>query len=200
MPTKTKPHRYTPAEYLDLEAQSESKHEYRDGNIVPVAGGSINHNEIAGNLYAHLKFGLRRQNYRVYMSDVRLWIPSNPHYVYPDVMVIAGEPAFEGNRSDTVTNPILIAEVLSDSTRNYDRGDKFRLYRSIPQLREYILIEQDSMQLEQYSKVRDRQWLLTEYHTEDAVLILSAIEFQISLQDIYDRVQFLSETKNETKN
>ncbi len=192
MPTKTKPHRYTPAEYLDLEERSESKHEYRDGNIVPVAGGSINHNRIIRNLGRRLDMAFQGQPYEVFLSDLRLWIPSHRHYVYPDVMVIAEKPAFEGNRSDTVTNPILIAEVLSDSTRNYDRGDKFRLYRSIPQLREYILIEQDTMQLEQYSKVRDRQWLLTEYHTEDAVLSLSSMEFQISLQDIYDRVQFPS--------
>lgn len=116
---------YTPEEYLELEEKAEFKNEYRDGEIVAMTGGTTNHNEIAGNLYAHLKFGLRSKNYRVYIGDVRVWIPRYRQYTYPDVMVIEGEPIYTEKGTTTVMNPSLIAEVLSPSTQNYDQGDKF---------------------------------------------------------------------------
>ncbi|WP_204105963.1 MULTISPECIES: Uma2 family endonuclease, partial [Spirulina sp. CCY15215] len=121
---------YTPEEYLALEEQAEFKSEYRDGEIVPMTGGTTNHNELAGNFYAYLKFFLKKKPYRVYMGDVKLWIPSYRQYTYPDIMVIQGKPIYTGKSKTTVMNPMLMVEVLSKSTQNYDRGDKFEYYRS----------------------------------------------------------------------
>lgn len=152
MQLQTQARKYTPEEYLQLEEQAEFKHEYHDGEIVPMTGGTTNHNEIAGNFYANLKFGLKQQNYRVYIGDVRLWIPRYRVYTYPDVMVIKGEPVYADKGTTTVTNPTLIAEVLPKSTQNYDQGDKFAYYRSIPEMEEYILISQKTHHIMQYSK------------------------------------------------
>ena len=112
MQTQTEKRYYTREEYLVLEEAAEYKSEYRDGEIVPMAGGTTNHNQIAGNVYAKLKFALKGQNYRVFITDVRLWIPRYNQYTYPDVMVIQGEPAYEGTGTTTVTNPLMIAEVF----------------------------------------------------------------------------------------
>jgi len=186
----TKTQSYTPEEYLELEENTEERHEYRDGEIVLMTGGTTNHNEIAGNLYAHLKFGLRKQNYRVYIGDVKVWIPRYRQYTYPDVMVIAGEPVYADQGTTTVMNPILITEVLSQSTKNYDQGDKFLAYRSIPELREYILIDQTRYQIMQYTKQNDQQWLLTEYQEEKATIELQCLDFAIPILDLYEGVDF----------
>lgn len=192
MPAQTQQRYYTPEEYLELEEAAEYKSEYIDGRIVPMAGGTTNHNDIAGNVYAHLKFALRGQNYKVFIGDVRLWVPRYRVYTYPDVMVISGEPVFEGNRTDTVTNPLMIVEVLSKSTKNYDQGDKFDYYRSIPEFREYILIDQYKFHVKHFAKTSEGKWLLTEYESVDAVLALSAIEWQIQFSEIYEGVKFES--------
>ena len=188
--TQTKPRLYTPEEYLELEANAEYKSEYRDGEIVPMAGGTTNHNKLAGTLYAHLLFRLRGQNYNIYIGDVRLWIPEYRQYTYPDVMVIQGQPTYADASRTTVMNPIAIAEVLSQSTQNYDQGDKFRYYRSIPGMQEYILINQTQHHVMQYTKQETGQWLLTEHQGESAVLALGAIAFEIGLADFYDGVDF----------
>ena len=138
---KTQQRDYTPAEYLAQEEVAQFRSEYRDGVIVPMTGGSINHNQIAGNIYAFLKFRLRRTNWKPYIGDLRVWIPQYRQYTYPDVFLIQGQPAFQEQRTDTVLNPCLIVEVLS-STKDYDRTDKFRYYRSIPEFQEYILVDQ----------------------------------------------------------
>jgi Uma2 family endonuclease len=181
---------YTPEEYLELEEKAEYKSEYRDGEIVPMTGGTTNHNEISLNFAAHLKFGLRGRNYRVYIGDVRLWIPRYRQHTYPDVMVIQGEPIYTGSNTTTVTNPSLIAEVLSKSTQNYDQGDKFLFYRSIPEFREYILIDQKRHHVMQYVKTADGQWLFTELESESATLSLHSVEFQITLSELYEQVNF----------
>jgi Uma2 family endonuclease len=187
---KIEPRHYTPEEYLNLEAKAEYKSEYRDGEIVPMTGGTTSHNEIAGNLYAHLKFALRQQNYRVYIGDVRLWIPRYRQYTYPDVMVIQGEPIYTAPGTTTVMNPILIAEVLSKSTQNYDQGEKFMYYRSTPEMQEYVLVDQSQYYVMQYTKTKDGKWLLSEYEGEDSALKLSSINFEISLNDLYSGVSF----------
>lgn len=181
---------YTPEEYLQLEEISESKNEYRDGEIIPIAGGTTNHNEIAGNFYANFKFPMRGKNYKIYMGDVKLWIQGYRIYTYPDVMVIQGEPIYEGTGTTTVTNPIMIVEVLSKSTENHDRTNKFRFYRSIATLKEYIMINQYEYLVEQFNKNAEGQWVLTEYESVDAVLSLKSIGFQISFSDIYQGVNF----------
>jgi Uma2 family endonuclease len=181
---------YTPAEYLELEEKAEFKSEYRDGEIVAMAGGTMNHNLIAGNLFAALKFGLRGKDYIVCIGDVRLSTPSSRQYTYPDVMVIQGAPIYSEKNTTTVTNPCIIIEVLSKSTKNYDRGDKFDYYRSIPSLQEYILVDQSGYHLIQYVKTAETQWLLTDYYDADAILKMATVDCAIALSDIYDRVNF----------
>lgn len=184
------PKRYTTEEYLELEEKAEYKSEYRDGEIIPMTGGTTNHNKIALNFAANLKFALRGQNYDIYIGDVRLWIPRYRQYTYPDVMVIQGEPIYTGTSMTTVINPLLIAEVLSKFTKNYDQGDKFLYYRSIPELKEYILIDQAKYHVMQYIKTAEGQWLFTERESEDAVLSLHSIDFQIAFSDLYEQVNF----------
>jgi Uma2 family endonuclease len=181
---------YTPEEYLELEEAADYKNEYRDGEIVPMTGGTTNHNKIALNFAANLKFALRGQGYDIYIGDVRLWIPRYRQYTYPDVMVIQGEPVYTGTNTTTVMNPLLIAEVLSKSTKNYDQGDKFLYYRSIPELKEYILIDQSKYHVMQYVKTAEGQWLFTEYESEDSVLSLRSVDFQIAFSELYEQVNF----------
>lgn len=180
---------YTPEEYLQLEEQAEYKSEYRDGEIIPMTGGTTNHNEISGNIYANLKFGLKKQNYRVYIADVRLWIPRYRLYTYPDVMLIKGEPIYADKGTTTVTNPVMIAEVLSPSTQNYDLGDKFTYYRSIPEMQEYILISQQQQHVIQYTKT-EAGWLLSEYEAEIEAIELSCADLRLELAEIYSGVDF----------
>ncbi|EHC19583.1 Uma2 family endonuclease [Fischerella thermalis] len=181
---------YTPEEYLALEEVAEFKSEYWDGEIVPMAGGSINHNRIVGNVYTYLKFHLRGKNQEPFLSDLRLWIPRYRQYTYPDILVIQGNPALYNNRIDTITNPLLIVEVLSKSTQKYDHTDKFRFYRSIPEFREYVLINQYEFQIEQYIKTGKGEWLFREYETEDAIINFVSIGLEMAIANIYESVDF----------
>lgn len=181
---------YTPAEYLELEASADYKSEYRDGEIIPMTGGTTNHNKLAGRLYAYLLFALSNRGYDVYIGDVRLWIPQFRQYIYPDVMVIQGAPAYHDLSKTTVTNPILIGEILSSSTQNYDQGNKFAAYRSIPELAEYILVDQYQYRVLQHTKMPTGQWLMTEYLGATASLTLQTVEFTINLADLYTGVDF----------
>jgi Uma2 family endonuclease len=190
MQVQTQKRYYTPEEYLELEEKAEYKSEYRDGEIVPMTGGTTNHNKIALNLAASLKIALRRKNHDVYIGDVRLWIPRYRQHTYPDVMVIQGQPVYTGTNTTTVMNPLLIAEVLSKSTKNYDQGDKFLYYRSIPEFKEYILIDQYHYHVMQYLKTAEGQWLFTELEGESATLSLQTIDFKIQLSDLYEQVNF----------
>jgi Uma2 family endonuclease len=185
---QTQTQHYTPEEYLELEEQAEYKSEYRDGEIIPMTGGTTSHNKIALNFAAALKYGLKKQNYDVYIGDVRLWIPRYRQYTYPDVMVIEGEPIYQNKNTTTVMNPLLIAEVLSKSTSNYDQSDKFMYYRSIPEFREYILINQYHVM--HYVKTDDGKWIFTEFESESDILKLQTIDFQIDFHDLYEQVDF----------
>ncbi|MBE9238952.1 Uma2 family endonuclease [Anabaena aphanizomenioides LEGE 00250] len=187
---QTQTRTYTPEEYLELEEKAEYKNEYRDGEIIPIAGGTTNHNKIALNFAAALKYGLKKQNYDVYIGDVRLWIPRYRQYTYPDVMLIKGEPIYQNANTTTVMNPLLIAEVLSKSTSNYDQGDKFLYYRSIPEFKEYILINQYQYHVMHYVKTDDGKWIFTELESESDTLTLQNLDFQIDFQDLYKQVDF----------
>jgi Uma2 family endonuclease len=181
---------YTPEEYLELEVNSEQRHQYINGGIVPMTGGTPNHNQIAGNLYAALNFALKRQPYRVFVTDQRLWIPRKRIYTYPDVMVIQGELQLQEGRRDTITNPLMIAEVLSESTRSYDKDVKFAAYRTIPNFQEYLLIDQQAMHIEQYVKTEQKRWTFSEYDDTKETISLNPFSFQITLEDSYDKVEF----------
>lgn len=181
---------YTPEEYLALEETAEFKSEYHDGEIIPMTGGTTNHNRIIINLIASINSPLKKQNCLLFASDVRLGLPRFRRYVYPDLMIIEGKPVYDGSGQTTITNPLVIIEVLSTSTRNYDKGDKFYFYRSIPKFREYILIDQYQYHVEQYAKTAENKWLLTEYDGQEAVLAMTAVNLEIPLVDLYEGVEF----------
>lgn len=185
---------HTPKEYLEQEIASDIRHEYINGDIVPMTGGTPDHNQILLNLAGALNLSLARQPYRVFTTDQRLWIPKAKIYTYPDIMVVQGELVYQTGRRDTIANPSLIVEVLSQSTSNYDRGGKFAAYRSIPSFVEYVLVEQYSAHVEHYAKTGSKQWLLQEYDGLDATLRLSCLEFAIPLSDLYNKVQVESES------
>ncbi|MDZ7992993.1 MAG: Uma2 family endonuclease [Nostoc sp. EfeVER01] len=186
----TKQRYYTPEEYLELEEAADYKSEYIDGQIIPMAGGTVNHNQIALNLSTELNFAFKKQNYRVFMGDIRLWILQKRTYTYPDVMILAGEPEFFNNRKDIILNPQIIVEVLSKSTKGYDREDKFQAYRTISTFQEYLLIDQTRIHVDQFSKTGKKQWTLREYDEEDEAIALVTVPFEISLQDLYNKVNF----------
>ena len=181
---------YTPEEYLALEEAAIDKSEYHDGEIVPMPGGTTNHNKLALNFCRKFPLTIKEQDYETFINDVRLWIPLTRRYVYPDIMVIQGEPVYHENNKTIVTNPLAIIEILSNSTKDYDRGGKFLAYRSIPEFREYILIDQYSYHIEQFAKNSNGKWVLTEYDSEDSVLTLESVEFQMPLREIYERINF----------
>jgi Uma2 family endonuclease len=182
---------YILEEYLSLEEKAEYRSEYYNGEIIAMAGGTINHNRIAVNVGTALNFHFKDQKeYDVAISDVKLWIPETQHFLYPDVMVIADKPVYYENRKDTITNPLVIIEVLSKSTQHYDKGDKFRYYRTLPSFKEYILINQYECLIEQYTKISDYEWRISYKEHTDAMLKFVSFPFQISLQDIYNKVDF----------
>jgi Uma2 family endonuclease len=187
---------YTPEEYLNLEIHSDIRNEYLDGEIIPMTGGTPVHNQLISALNALLWFGLRGKPYSVFMADQRLWIPDYQLYTYPDGTVIQNPVELQSGRKDTVTNPLLLAEVLSNSTKAYDRDEKFAAYRTLPTFQEYLLIDQSSLHLEQYLKqgaprsgsLRDRQWLFREYDQPDDKILLASIALEIRLGDLYEQI------------
>ncbi len=181
---------YTPEEYLALEEKAVDRHEYRDGKIITMTGGTTNHNQIALNFCRQFPLTIENQDYYIYINDVRLWIAEYRFYTYPDVMVMKGKPIYEGKGTVNVTNPSIIVEVLSKSTRDYDWTDKFRYYRSIPEFQEYILIDQYRFYIAQYFKQEDEKWLFNDYEGEKAVLKLASVDFEISFPGLYERVDF----------
>ncbi|GBF78902.1 Uma2 family endonuclease [Aphanothece sacrum] len=181
---------YSFEEYLTLEETANDKNEYQNGEIVTMTGGTTEHNKIALNFAAYLKFVLKKQKYNIFIGDVKLWIPDYRQGTYPDVMLIEREPIYYGNGKTTVTNPSLIIEVLSKSTQNYDQGDKFLYYRSIPQFKEYILINQSQYYVMQYNKTQEGKWLLSEYEGENSTLSLLSVSLDITFQEIYEGVIF----------
>ncbi|MEA5513686.1 Uma2 family endonuclease [Nodularia sp. UHCC 0506] len=193
MVVQTPPRQYSVEEYLAHEETAEYRSEYRNGEILPMPGGSINHNRIIRNLSRLLELSLQEQPYEVFLSDLRLWIPNYREYTYPDILIIKDEAIFQEGRTDTVLNPSIIFEVLSKSTSSRDRGDKFTYYRSIPELQEYILIDQYQIHIEQFSKTPESNWLLRESDNKDGVLTLASANCQIPHRQIYERVQFESE-------
>lgn len=188
--TETK--NYTIDEYLELEIASETRNEYCNGEIIPITGGTPNHNDISGNLYILLKSALRGKDYRTFYADQRLWIPSVRLYTYPDVMVLPKPLELQTGRTDTVMNPCFIAEVLSKSTQNYDRIEKFAAYRTIPSFQEYLFIDQYQVRVEHYVKTAVNQWLFSEYDDPNISLFLSFFELQFQISDLYENIEFTS--------
>lgn len=181
---------YTADDYLALEVESEIRNEYRNGEIIPMTGGTPNHNELSTNLVWLLKMALRQQPYRIFMADQRLWIPEHNIYTYPDVMVTPRPAELMAGRKDTVSNPIFLAEVLSPSTAGYDHTDKFAAYRTISTFQEYLLISQDRPQVEQFVKQGEHEWLLIIHQGLDAVVRVRSLSVEIALADLYEAIEF----------
>ncbi len=175
-------------EYRTLEETAEQRSEYHDGEILPMTGGSVNHNTIVINLIVLLKLALQGDRYHVQSSDLRLWIPQYRKGLYPDVMVITGEPILNENRTDEILNPCLIIEVLSPSTVGYDRGDKFLYYRSISEFQEYLLVSQSEYFIEHYLETGNNQWLLRDYQGDEGEIKLESVGVSLNTRKIYEGV------------
>ncbi|MCI0616078.1 Uma2 family endonuclease [bacterium] len=182
-----------PEEYLALEDASEEKHEYFEGEIFAMGGASVDHTTIVGNVHRRMDVKFESGKCRALMLDTKVWIKANGLFTYPDLLVVCGEIEFHENRDDTILNPIVIVEVLSESTKDYDRGGKFKLYRDIPSLGEYILIDQYSIHVEHYYLEAPKKWVLIEYDEPTEILKFAKVDFQISLADIYRRVDFVNQ-------
>jgi Uma2 family endonuclease len=178
----------TPEQYLETERKADYKSEYIDGGIFAMAGASPNHARIVTNSILQLGLQLRGGPCEVFATDLRLFIKAVRVYTYPDIMVFCRVPGIE--EEDIATNPRFIAEVLSDSTKNYDRGEKFRFYRTIPGFSEYLLIAQDSIRAEHYQRRSDGAWILREFTSEDDQIQLDSIECRLGLGALYERVVF----------
>jgi Uma2 family endonuclease len=178
----------SPEEYLSIERRAESKSEYVDGVIYAMAGGSERHNLIAANIIIALGVPLRDRPCRVYPSDLKVRVPNSKRFFYPDVSVICGETQFADEERDVILNPVLVVEVLSESTEAFDRGKKFSSYQQIVSLQEYLLVGQDEFVAEHYLRQEDG-WLYTKASGTDAVLALPALNCRIALSDIYNKVE-----------
>ena len=188
MSSQPKPY-LTSEEYLALERTAAYKSEYFRGEVFAMAGASPTHVLMVSNIVAALHGQLRRRPCTVYATDLRLKVHASGLYTYPDVVVVCGEPQFDDDQRDTMVNPALIVEVLSESTQDYDRGGKFAQYRKIPSFVEYVLVAQDECHVEHFVTQADGLWLLSETDRLEDVLTLSSIECTLFLSDIYEKVQ-----------
>jgi Uma2 family endonuclease len=180
----------SPDEYLRLERQAEYKNEYLNGEIFAMSGASRQHNLLTVNIGAELNRQLKGKPSEAYMSDMRVKVRSSTFYTYPDVAVVCGEPQFEDKEVDTLLNPTLLVEVLSQSTERCDRIAKTSYYRTIDSLQEYLLVAQHWFRVEQYLRQPNGQWSLTEYTSPDEAVQLPSIDCVLRLSDIYDKVVF----------
>ena len=178
-------------EYLEAERLSTEKHEYFQGEIFAMSGASENHNIIAINCTADLRFKLKGKKCRPYGSDMRMNIPENTLYTYPDLSVYCDEIETLDDKFDTAKKPTIIIEILSKSTRNYDQGEKFALYREIPTIKEYILIDSEKIKVILNTKTSNSSWSLNEFVSINDKFEIKSLEIEMNLLDIYEDVKFL---------
>ena len=178
--------KFTIEEYLQMERASQQKHEYFNGEIFAMSGAGRRHNVIFRNLYGELAYRLRGKPCQPYGSDLRIHIPENTLYTYPDISIICRDIVTDDKDDDTVIQPSLLIEILSPSTKDYDRGTKFKLYRDIPTLKEYLLVDSEAVNVEIFRMNDIGHWQLEEFKIPDELLNLTAIDFQITLSKIYE--------------
>lgn len=183
---------YTIQEYLEIEKASDIKHEFFGGEVFAMAGASLRHVIIATNLLVQTALQLKGKSCHPYGSDMRIHIPENTLFTYPDISIICGDVVPSPEDEDTAIQPIVLIEILSPATKNYDRGEKFRLYRDIPSLKEYILVDSESVNIEAFRLNAGRHWELEEYRAVDNILEINAVFLSIALQDIYERTKLIS--------
>ena len=182
---------YTPGEYLKMEERSEIRHEFVNGEIWDMSGGTATHNKIAVNLSFALESIIRKNKLpcRSFVNDLRLHIKKANLYTYPDVMLICGKIEFDAGRQDVVLNPLVIFEVLSDSTSNFDRSQKFAAYRQIPSLQEYVLIDQARVSVEIFRRDKTKFWVFQALEEMNDILKLKAVGIEVSVAAIYEGVE-----------
>jgi Uma2 family endonuclease len=173
---------------LERERLAERKSEYFQGEIFAMSGVNVWHVSIVANVVGELGQQLKGKPYRVSASDLRLRVTPASLYTYPDVMVVCGAPQFADDQKDTVLNPVLIVEVLSESTRDYDRGRKFQHYRTLPSLLEYLTISQDEPHIEHWTRGENR-WQLGEFDDLAQSIQLTSIGCVLPLAEIYDKIE-----------
>jgi len=189
MATQTK-HRLTPEEYLVRERLAPTKSEYYRGEVFAMAGASERHNLIVTNLVASLVTSLRGRNYRVYSSDMRVLVCDTGLYTYPDVVVVCGKPILADTQGDVLTNPVLLVEVLSESTKDYDRGGKFHQYMRIPSLQEYLTVSQTEMMIDASIRQADNSWLMRELVPANGKVSIQCLGIELDFAEVYDQVEF----------
>lgn len=187
MPAHSRQKHLTPEEYLAIEQKAEYKSEYVDGVMYAMAGGSPQHSLIGGNVLAELNIQLKNSRCRVFNSDLKVCVPSKRKYVYPDVTVVCAEPRFDDD-SGVLLNPLLVVEILSDSTEGYDRTRKFLFYQEIESFQEYLLIAQDEPVVMHYVKQPDGSWIYTTTKGLERSVELSTVRCRLALRDIFAKV------------
>jgi len=183
---------YTPEEYLALEERAEYKSEYVNGCIFKLAGGTEAHNDITLNIASQFKAKLRGKC-KTFASDMKVWVEEAGTFFYPDVTVVCGERKFHKGKRDIVENPILLVEILSKSTEEYDKNDKFLTYRNIPSFREYVLISQNRPAVQQFNRQTDGRWIYKATIGLGSEVYFESVDATLSLQEIYDLVEFETE-------
>lgn len=178
-------------DYLEAERLAFEKHEYYKGEIFAMSGASIPHNKIFSNSFADIGTKLKGKKCQPFGSDLRIHIPKNTLYTYPDISIICGEIETTDDKFDTITNPSVIIEILSPSTRNYDKGEKFTLYREIDSLQEYILIDSERIMVEKFIRNADNSWQLTDYKTIEQSFSIATVSIEMQLKDIYEGVKIV---------
>ena len=183
------PRLYTADEYLILERESEIRHEYLNGEIFEMAGANKRHNRISMNVIRDIGNQILERECSAYGSDMRIRIPATDTYTYPDVVALCGPEEFEDDTEDNLLNPTLIIEVLSKSTEAFDRGAKFEYYQTIASFTEYVLITQEPFRVEQFVRKDVSTWTYFEFRSADDVVRLHSINCELSLRDIYHKVE-----------
>lgn len=181
---------YSVEEYLALEDAANYKSEYFQGEIFAMAGRTYNRDVISLNLASALNLAFTNRECVAFTSDMKVKVSARSFYTYPDVSAVCGQPVFDSGRTDIITNPIFIAEVLSDSTSRYDRGGKFELYRTLDSLEDYVLLDQNRVLVEYYHRLHPGEWLLKTYDKIEDSLNFQAVAVEVSLRQIYNKVIF----------
>ena len=187
----------TPEQYLESERLATEKHEYFEGEVFAMSGASFAHNDLFSNTFGELTIKLKGKGCRASGSDLRIHIPKNSLYTYPDISVICGERESTDDKFDTATNPTVLFEILSPSTSKYDRIIKFDLYRDIVSLKEYIMINSEKIQVLKHVRNPDNSWLMTVYESLDDSFSIQSIAVELKLSDIYFDVKFKN-SKNQS--
>ncbi len=189
MSTQSKPY-LTPEQYLEIERKAEFKSEYYQGEMFAMAGAKVAHMQIVANAVGELRQLLRKKPCQPVSNDMRVCVTPGGLYTYPDVVVVCGKPEFLDSEVDTLLNPTVIIEVLSPSTEAYDRGQKFKLYRTLGSLAEYLLLSSREVSAELFTRQPDDQWLLSAKSSLEDSIHLKSLDCRLLLSDLYERVEF----------